>query len=78
MADKSAYIQLYDNEEKKDAYKWQIENKQAGVSIKDSKAGRPMKFFADSFKFSASIIVPICCRPSVCRASRIMLLMCCS
>ena len=58
MADKSAYIQLYDNEEKKDAYKWQIENKQAGVSIKDSKAGRPMKFFADSFKFYAGGATP--------------------
>ena len=28
-----------------------MENKQAGISIKDHKGGRPLKFYADSFKF---------------------------
>ena len=50
-AAKSSYIQLYDEEEKKDDYKWQIECKQAGVSIKDSHANRPMKFYGKEFKF---------------------------
>ena len=58
MADKSAYIQLYDNEEKKDGFKWQIENKQAGVSIKDSSNARPMKFYAKEFKFYDGGVTP--------------------
>ena len=52
MADRSSYIQLYDQEASAGAdYKWQIENKQAGISIKDSDNVRPMKFYAKSFKF---------------------------
>ena len=35
MADKSSYLQIYDDEEKKDDYKFWIENKQAGISMKD-------------------------------------------
>ena len=52
MADRSSYIQLYDQEASAGAgYKWQIENKQAGISVKDSNNVRPMKFYAKSFKF---------------------------
>ena len=51
MADKSCYLQIYDVEEKKDDYKFQVENRQAGVSMKCSKSGVPIKFYADSFKF---------------------------
>ncbi len=49
---RSSYIQLYDDEEDPSSdYKWQIENKQAGVSIKDSNNVRPMKFYAKKFSF---------------------------
>ena len=49
---KSAYLNLYDSESKHADYKFVFENKQAGVSFKDSKAARPMKFYADGIQFS--------------------------
>ena len=59
MADRSSYIQLYDHEESAgSAYKWQIENKQAGISFKDSDNVRPMKFYAKDFKFYDGGAVP--------------------
>ena len=59
MADRSSYIQLYDQEASAGAgYKWQIENKQAGISVKDSNNVRPMKFYAKSFKFYEGGLTP--------------------
>ena len=43
MAQKSAYIQLYDDESKDDAYKFQIKNVQAKLSFEDA-FDRDMEF----------------------------------
>ena len=51
MANKSSYIQLYDDETTDDAYKFQIANTQAELSMTDSLGTRPMRFQADSYKF---------------------------
>ena len=51
MANKSSYIQLYDDESTHDDYKFQIANTQAELSFQDSYAARPMKFQAESYKF---------------------------
>ena len=51
MASKSSYIQLYDDESKHDDYKFQIENKQAKLLLKDFKGDRDMEFEAAAYKF---------------------------
>ena len=51
MASKSSYIQLYDDESKHDDYKFQIENKQAKLLLKDFKGDRNMEFEAAAYKF---------------------------
>ena len=59
MTDKSSYLQLYDLEASAgDGYRLQIENKQAGISVKDSNNVRPMKFYAKSFKFYEGGVTP--------------------
>ena len=49
---KSAYINLYDQESKHDDYKFQVENKQAGVSMVDSKGSRPFKIYFDDIQLA--------------------------
>ena len=49
---KSAYINLYDHESKHDDYKFQVENKQAHVSLVDSKGSRPFKVHFDEIQFA--------------------------
>jgi hypothetical protein len=48
---KSSYIQLYDDESTHDDYKFQIENKQAKLVLKDFKGDRDMEFEAGAYKF---------------------------
>ena len=49
---KSAYVNLYDQESKHDDYKFQVENKQAYVSMKDTKGTRPFQLYFDDIVFA--------------------------